>query len=75
MMGVVGMVLVTPLLMLYWFTRRGWLSPSEPQYRQHPLMPEAADKKPQSQGYRAEVASSTFHRRQPALGDERGGDL
>ena len=75
MMGVVGMVLVTPLLMLYWFTLRGWLSPSELQHRKHSLMPEGAAEEPQSQAYRAEVASRKFHRREPALGDGRGGDL
>jgi hypothetical protein len=75
MVGVFGMILVTPLLMLYWFTLRGWLSPSEPQYRQASLRPEAADEKPQSQAYRAEVASRKFHRRTPALGDGRGEDL
>ena len=75
MVGVVGMVLVTPLLMLYWFVLRGWLSPSVPQYRQDSLMPEAADQEPQSQAYREEVASRKFHRRKPALGDGRGEDL
>jgi magnesium transporter len=75
MVGVVGMILVTPLSMLYWFVLRGWLSPSVPQYRQHSLMPGAADEKPQSQDYRAEVASRKFHRREPALGDGRGRDL
>jgi hypothetical protein len=75
MVGVVGMVLVTPLLMLYWFTLRGWLSPSEPQHRQHSQRPKAAAAEPQSQAYRAEVASRKFHRRTPALGAGRGGDL
>jgi magnesium transporter len=75
MVGVVGMILVTPLSMLYWFVLRGWLSPSVPQYRQHSLMPGAADEKPQSQDYRAEVASRKFHRRESALGDGRGRDL
>jgi magnesium transporter len=75
MVGVVGMVLVTPLLMLYWFTLRGWLSPSEPQHRQHSRRPKAAAEEPQSQAYREEVASRKFHRREPVLGDGRGGDL
>src|SRR5215813_12415598 len=75
MMGVLGTILMTPFLMLYWFTQRGWLSPSEPQYRRPSLMPEAAAEEPQSQAYRAEVASRKFHRQKAALGDERGGDL
>jgi magnesium transporter len=75
MVGVFGMILGTPILMLYWFTRRGWLSPSEPLYRRPSLLPEAAAEKPQSQAYRAEVASRKFHRQKAALGDERGGDL
>jgi magnesium transporter len=75
MAGVFGMILVMPLLMLYWFTLRGWLSPSEPKSRQPSLLPETADEKPQSQAYRAEVASRKFHRRTPALGDGRGEDL
>jgi magnesium transporter len=75
MAGTVGVVLATPLLMLYWFTLRGWLSPSAPQYRKHSLMPEAAAEEPQSQGYREEVASRKSHRRKPTLGDGRGGDL
>ena len=75
MAGVVGMVLVTPLLMLYWFTLRGWLSPSEPRYRRHSRRPKAAAEEPQSQAYREEVASRKFHRRKPALGDGSGGDL
>ena len=61
--------------MLYWFVLRGWLSPSVPQYRQDTLLPAAADEKPQSQAYREEVASRKFHRREPALGDGREGDL
>jgi magnesium transporter len=73
MAGAVGTVLVTPLLMLYWFTRRGWLMPSEPQHRRHSLVPEAADEEPQSQEYREEIASRKFHRRHPALGDGKGG--
>src|SRR5262245_63099110 len=75
MIGVVGVILVTPLLMLYWFTLRGWLSPSEPQSRQPSLRPEAAAEESQSQAYRAEIASRKFHRREAALGDGRGGDL
>jgi magnesium transporter len=75
MMGVFGVILAMPLLMLYWFTLRGWLSPSEPQSRQRSLKPEAAAEEPQSQASRAEVASRKFHRREPALGDGRGGDL
>jgi magnesium transporter len=74
MMGVVGMVLVTPLLMLYWFTLRGWLSPYESQHRQHSLMPAAAAEEPQSQAYREEAASRKFHMRKAALDDGRGGD-
>ena len=73
--GVFGMILVTPFLMLYWFTRRGWLSPSEPQYRRPSLMPEAEAEKPQNEAYRVEVASRKFHRQKAALGDESGGDL
>src|SRR5215470_812485 len=74
MMGVLGTILVTPFLMLCWFTRRGWLSPSEPQYRHPSLTPEAADEKSQSQAYRVEIASRKFFRRKPALGDGSGGD-
>ena len=75
MMGVLGVILVTPLLMLYWFTRRGWLSPSEPPSRHPALRPEAPAEESPSQAYRVEIASRKFFRRQPALGDGSGGDL
>src|SRR5499426_1525497 len=67
MMGAFGMVLVTPLLMLYWFTLRGWLAPSEPRYRRHSRRPKAVAEEPQSQVYREEVASRKFHRQKAAL--------
>ena len=60
MVGVVGVMLVTPLFMLYWFTLRSWLSPSEPQSRRHSRRPKAADEKPQSRASREEVASRKF---------------
>jgi magnesium transporter len=39
--GALGVIVMTPLLMLYWFARRGWLSPSETQSWKHVLAPEA----------------------------------
>ena len=72
--GALGMVVVTPLVMLYWFTRRGWLTPSEPQKPKPYLAPEATARVSQRQSDR-EVTSKTFHRRASAPGDGKGGDL
>ena len=72
--GALSMILVTPLVMLYWFTRRGWLAPSAAWNPQRSLAPEAADQKSQSQGER-KVTSKKFHRWEPAPGDGTGVDL
>jgi magnesium transporter len=72
--GVLGTVLVTPFVMLYWFTQRGWLAPSALREPKRFLAPEAADRKPRSRGKR-EVTSNKFHRQEPATGDGKGGDL
>jgi magnesium transporter len=40
--GALGMIVMTPLLMLYWFGRRGWLLPSETRSWKHVLAPETA---------------------------------
>ena len=38
--GGLGVIVVTPLLMLYWFKQRGWLSPSESRSWKNVLAPE-----------------------------------
>jgi hypothetical protein len=38
--GALGMIVMTPLLMFYWFKRRGWLSPSESRSWKQVLVPE-----------------------------------
>ena len=74
MVGVVGVVLVTPLLMLYWFVRRGWLAPSESRSWKHSLAPEAVSQKPQRQGGWEEITSRKFPRRESVPGDGSGGE-
>jgi magnesium transporter len=73
--GALAVVVVTPFSMLYWFMRRGWLSPSEFRYRKPSLAPEAAYQESQSQGDKEEASSRKFHRREPAPGNRSGGDL
>jgi magnesium transporter len=38
--GALGMIVMTPLVMFYWFKRRGWLSPSESRSWKQVLVPE-----------------------------------
>jgi magnesium transporter len=66
--GAMGMILAAPLLMLYWFKRRGWLSSAGSQYQQHPTTPEAAYQDSRNRGQRRELAR-TFPRRERAPGD------
>jgi magnesium transporter len=75
MVGVLGVILVTPLVMLFWFRRRGWLAPSALRYRPPTRRPVGAAEEPQRQTDRAAVASRPCPRRPPALGDGSGGDL
>jgi hypothetical protein len=73
MAGALGTVLVTPFVMLYWFTRRGWLAPSQSQEPKSSLPPAAAAWVSQRQSDR-EVSHKTFHRQEFALGDGKEGD-
>jgi hypothetical protein len=68
------MVLVTPVGMLYWFRRRGWLASSVVWDPQPSLASEAAGQKPQRQGD-TKVTSKKFHRWEPAAEDDKGGSL
>jgi len=73
--GALGVIFVTPLVMLYWFMRRGWLAPSEFRAWKSALTPVATYEEPQSPGYREEVASRKFLRQEPARGDGQGKDV
>jgi hypothetical protein len=63
--GGLVMIVVTPLLMLYWFKRRGWLSPSESRSWHHVLAPGTMSKASVSQYQREEEASREPLREQP----------
>jgi hypothetical protein len=54
--GAIGMILATPLLMLFWFKQRGWLSATTPQRWRYARASEAADQEPSSQKHREEGA-------------------
>jgi CorA-like Mg2+ transporter protein len=71
--GAIGMILVAPLLMLYWFKQRGWLSSADSQYRQPSTTPEAAYQESRNRGQQRELAR-TFPRREHASDDGRGAD-
>jgi magnesium transporter len=73
--GALGVVVVTPLCMFYWFKRRGWLSPSESRSWQHVLAPGTMSKAPMGQYQREEEASREYLREQPNRQDQNEGNL
>ena len=72
--GAIGAVLAAPLLMLYWFKQRGWLSSAKSLQRQHSTAPEAAYHASRDQEQRAAFAKE-FPRREHASGDGGGAGL
>jgi magnesium transporter len=73
--GAMGVIVMTPLLMLYWFRRRGWLSPSETRSWRNVLASEATSEASQSQSQREEGASRKSLRDQLSQRDKNGGNL
>lgn len=73
-MRALGVIFMTPVVMLYWFMRRGWVAPSKPKEPKPYLTPEAAAWVSQRLSDR-EVSRKTFHRREFVPGDGKGGDL
>jgi magnesium transporter len=65
--GAIGVILATPLLMLFWFKQRGWLSATTLQRWQYTRASEAADQKPYSQKHR-EDGTRKFPRQEHASG-------
>jgi magnesium transporter len=47
--GAIGVILATPLLMLYWFKHRGWLSATVLRRWQHPTASKVAHQEPRHQ--------------------------
>lgn len=74
LVGALGAILLTPLVMLYWFRRRGWLLPSETRSWKHILAPGTTSEESQSQGHREEVTNRKLRRGEPARRDRKGGD-
>jgi endonuclease/exonuclease/phosphatase (EEP) superfamily protein YafD len=70
-----GMIVMTPLLMLYWFGRRGWLSPSETRSWRNMLASETTSEASLSQGHWEEEASQKSLRDQLNRRDKNGGNL
>jgi magnesium transporter len=72
--GAVGMILVTPLLMLFWFRRRGWLSAVDDRRWRSPQAPEVSRQEP-GRERQGEGFANMFPRRETAPGDKRGASL
>jgi magnesium transporter len=72
--GAIGAVLAAPLLMLYWFKQRGWLSFAGSSQRQHSTTPETAYHESRDREHRAAFAKE-FPRREHASRDGGGAGL
>jgi magnesium transporter len=68
--GALGAIGMTPLVMLYWFKRRGWLSPSETRSWKRFLAPGTASEESRSQGHQEEDPMPT-HRGSPRGSQKR----
>jgi magnesium transporter len=73
--GALGVIVVTPLFMLYGFKRRGWLSPSESRSWKQVLTPKTTSEASLSQSQQKKGDSRTYLRDQPSRRDQNGGNL
>jgi hypothetical protein len=73
--GALGVIIMTPLLMLYWFWWRGWLSPSETRSWRNVLASETTSEASLSQSPWEEGANRKYLRDQLSQRDKNGGNL